>query len=217
MSATNHKDLALSVYPNQKTSKASGCGDEENYTLTLAPLTRTPKINFGHTKVNCQVERDLLIINPQQFQVKLNVFTKDKSIDNMELTIEKMSRLNVKLLWRPEAPDNSYKNTVLFEVINSEPLKFHVNCYGECTPTTTFKKLPIRKPLSTLQPTAHDSSSTTQRKNSMTLLRTATGCEEKLSASAQSPLTCHKFQYESIYNKQPISVSNRPLVSSIYN
>lgn len=69
MSATSHKDLTLSVYLNQRSKTTSG--DDENYTLTLAPLTRTPKINFGHTKVNCQIERDLLIINPQQFQVVL--------------------------------------------------------------------------------------------------------------------------------------------------
>lgn len=82
----------------------------------------------------------------------------------MELTIEKMSRLNVKLMWRPEGPDSNYKSTIFFEVTNSERLKFHVNCYGECAPTT-FKKPQIRKPLSTLQPTASDSSITTQRKN----------------------------------------------------
>ena len=97
-------------------------------------------------------------------KVKLNVFTKDLSIDNMELTIEKMSKLSVKLTWRPESADASYKSTIYFEVTNNERLKFHVHCYGECTPTTTIFKKPVRKPLSILQPIANDSSTTTQRK-----------------------------------------------------
>jgi hypothetical protein len=73
-SSAIYKDLELSVtIPGQQRAKAS-CAENENYSLTLAPLTRTPKINFGHTKTSCQVERDLLIINPQQFQVLVAFF-----------------------------------------------------------------------------------------------------------------------------------------------
>ena len=59
--------LAFSISP-AKPQKAKANEDDDDYVLTLAPFTRAP-INFGQVKMNTLVERNLLIINPQQFEV----------------------------------------------------------------------------------------------------------------------------------------------------
>lgn len=60
--------LAFSISP-AKPKKSKANEDDDDYVLTLAPFTKAPKINFGQVKVNTLVERNLLIINPQQFEV----------------------------------------------------------------------------------------------------------------------------------------------------
>jgi hypothetical protein len=123
----NSYGLAFSISP-AKAKKVSN-DDEEEYILTLAPFTKAPKINFGQVKVNTLVERNLLIINPQQFEVKLNVKNQELAIDNLELTIEKMSNINFKIKWQPDKPDN-YKYQIFFEVTNNARLKFLVHAFG---------------------------------------------------------------------------------------
>lgn len=85
----NNYGLAFSISPAKKKVKKPNDKDEddEEYTLTLAPFCKAPKINFGEVKVNTIVERTVLIINPQQFDVKLNVTNQDLEINNMELLI----------------------------------------------------------------------------------------------------------------------------------
>lgn len=142
--------LAFSISPAKPKHKSKNPeDDDEDYSLTLAPFTKAPKISFGSVKLNTLVERNLLIINPQQFEVKLNVVSQELSIDNMELSIEKNSNVNFKIKWQPDRPD-SYKYTIFFEVINNAKLKFLVHCYGHCIAPPAKK--PARKPFTTLQP-----------------------------------------------------------------
>lgn len=138
--------LAFSISPSKHKKKED---DEDDYTLTLAPFTKAPKISFGNVKVNTLIERNLLIINPQQFEVRLNVVSQELQIDNMELVIDKMSNVNFKIKWQPDKPD-SYKYTIFFQVINNAKLRFLVHCYGHCIAPPTKK--PARKPFQMLQP-----------------------------------------------------------------
>lgn len=159
--------LAFSISPAKKRAKKDDEDDEE-YTLTLAPFTKAPKINFGEVKLNTTVERTVLIVNPQQFEVKLNVTNQDLEINNMELTIGKQENISFKIKWQPEKPNN-YKYSIMFEVTNSVRLKFLVHAFGVCVAPPQKK---IRKPLSTFQPVKKDkpsssSSSAIQPTNSV--------------------------------------------------
>jgi len=145
--------LAFSISPARPSKSKDS--EEDDYSLTLAPFTKAPKISFGTVKLNTLVERNLLIINPQQFEVKLNVVSQELAIDNMELLIDKMSNINFKIKWQPDKPDN-YKYTIFFEVTNNARLKFLVHCYGVCT--APVAKKPVRKPFTMLQPIKKDKS-----------------------------------------------------------
>lgn len=140
--------LAFSISPAKHKPKSKHDEDDEEYILTLAPFTKPPKINFGQVKLNQQVERNLLIINPQQFEVKLNISNQDLKINNMEITINANTNIDFKIKWQPDKPDN-YKYSILFEVTNCARLKFLVHAFGVCLPDN--KKMP-RKPLTMLQP-----------------------------------------------------------------
>lgn len=145
----NSYGLAFSISPAKPKKPSKEDDENEEYVLTLAPFTKAPKINFGQVKPNTLVERNLLIINPQQFEVKLNVQNQELAIDNMEIIIAKMTNVNFKIKWQPDKPDN-YKYSILFEVTNNARLKFLVHAFGICTAPVVKK--PIRKPLSTFQP-----------------------------------------------------------------
>ena len=142
--------LAFSISPAKKKPKDKKSNDDdEEYILTLAPFTKAPKINFGTVKLNTLVERNLLIINPQDFEVKLNVSNQDLKINNMEIIIDRMTNICFKIKWQPDKPD-SYKYTILFEVTNCARLKFIVHAFGICPKPQEMPK--IRKPLTMLQP-----------------------------------------------------------------
>lgn len=147
--------LAFSISPAKPSKNKST--DDDDYSLTLAPFTKAPKISFGTVKLNTLVERNLLIINPQSFEVKLNVLSQELAINNLELIIDKMSNVNFKIKWQPDKAD-SYKYTIFFEVINNARLKFLVHCYGVCT-APVVKKGP-RKPFTMLQPIKKEKSAT---------------------------------------------------------
>ena len=151
--------LAFSISPathrtkakNGRHNNAADDDDDEEYVLTLAPFTRPPKINFGTVKLNQLVERNLLIINPQQFEVVLNVSNQDLRINNMEITIGKMTNIDFKIRWQPDKADN-YKYSILFEVVNNARLKFLVHAFGVCL-APPKKPAPVnRKPFTMLQP-----------------------------------------------------------------
>jgi hypothetical protein len=147
--ATNY-GLAFSISPAKKKPKdKKSTDDDEEYILTLAPFTKAPKINFGTVKLNSLVERNLLIINPQDFEVKLTVSNQDLKINNMEINIDRMTNICFKIKWQPDKPDN-YKYTILFEVTNCARLKFIVHAFGVCPKPQDMPK--IRKPLTMLQP-----------------------------------------------------------------
>jgi hypothetical protein len=141
--------LAFSISPAKKRANKTGDDEDEEYKLTLAPFTKAPKINFGQVKVNQAVERNLLIINPQEFEVKLKVSNDDLKINNMEITIAQMTNIDFKIKWQPDKPDN-YKYSILFEVTNCARLKFLVHAFGVCLAPEVAKK--HRKPLTMLQP-----------------------------------------------------------------
>lgn len=65
--------LAFSISPAKPKHKSKNPDDDDDeYSLTLAPFTKAPKISFGSVKLNTLVERNLLIINPQQFEVRFD-------------------------------------------------------------------------------------------------------------------------------------------------
>lgn len=142
--------LAFSISPCKKSNRKNK-DDDEVYILTLAPFTKPPKISFGTVKLNESVEKMLLIVNPQQFNVELNVTNTELNIDNIKLMIEKGAQIELKLKWEPSKPDN-YKYSIQFEVLNSARLKFIVHAFGICEKPDPKKKAPIRKPLTVLQP-----------------------------------------------------------------
>ena len=71
--------LTFSISPAKPKSKSKGQVDNEDNdsVLTLAPFTGAPKINFGQVKVDSQVERNFLIINPQEYDIDLKVRNHD--------------------------------------------------------------------------------------------------------------------------------------------
>ena len=115
---------SFSISPATRTnpSKSSNKDDDECI-LTLAPFRRVPKINLGEVKVNTLVERILLITNPQEFTVRLNVTNQDLDINNMEIDIPRNTQVDFKIRWQPEKP-GQYKYTITFELIESAKLKF---------------------------------------------------------------------------------------------
>ncbi|CAF0864329.1 unnamed protein product [Brachionus calyciflorus] len=145
----NSHGLVFSISPVKKQPKKKNQEEEEENILTLAPFTKPPKINFGQLKINESVERAVLLINPQQFDLDLVVTNNELNINNIQLKIEKGRNVNLKIVWTPEKPGN-YKFAILFEVTNSARLKFLVHAFGICIKPE--EKKPIRKPLNMLQP-----------------------------------------------------------------
>lgn len=164
----NAHGLVFSISPVKKQPKSKKDEEEEENILTLAPFTKPPKINFGQLKINDSVERSVLLINPQQFDLDLVVTNNELNINNIQLKIEKGKNINLKITWRPEKPGN-FKFAILFEVTNSARLKFLVHAFGVCVKPE--EKKPIRKPLNMLQPLKKKSESTTIQKKE-TLLST---------------------------------------------
>ena len=146
-SSTN--GLVFSISPCKKQPKSNNNDDDEKHVLTLAPFTKPPKISFGQVKVNEIVERYVLIINPQQFKVDLNIVNQALNLNNYPMSLEANQSANLKISWQPDKPDN-YKYTILFEVTNNAKLKFIVHAYGICLKPEPKKA--VRKPFSTLQP-----------------------------------------------------------------
>jgi hypothetical protein len=56
--------------------------------LFLAPYNKAPRINFGPVKLHDKVEKSLLVVNPQDFKLKLNIKSSDLNINNIEVEIE---------------------------------------------------------------------------------------------------------------------------------
>ncbi len=147
-SAVASTNLVFSISPAKKQMKKFD-DDDEKYMLILAPFNKSPKINFGHVKLNHIVEKCLLIVNPQEFDLVLNVKNQDLNINNMNINIGPKSNVNFKLKWQPIKPD-SYKFTIIFEVIDSR-LKFNVHAFGICDEPPKKPQGP-RKPFTVLQP-----------------------------------------------------------------
>jgi hypothetical protein len=143
--------LAFSISPAKPKPKTKGKtdDDDDDYVLTLAPFTKAPKINFGQVKMDAQVERNLLIINPQQFEVELKVSNQDLKIEDMIIKIEKLTNVDFKLKWQPDTPGD-FKYTIFFEVTNCARLKFIVHAFGVCPKPVAAPK--SRKPMVMLQP-----------------------------------------------------------------
>jgi hypothetical protein len=143
--------LAFSISPAKPKPKTKGQtdDDDDDYVLTLAPFTKAPKINFGQVKIDAQVERNLLIINPQQFEVELKVSNQDLKIEDMIIKIEKLTNVDFKLKWQPDTPGD-FKYTIFFEVTNCARLKFIVHAFGVCLKPVVAPK--SRKPMVMLQP-----------------------------------------------------------------
>lgn len=142
--ATAYSSLAFSISPCVKQKGKKNQEDDETYVLTLAPFTRPPKISFGTVKVNESVEKSLLITNPQDFDMELNVFNNELNINNIKLNIEKGQTVALKLKWEPTKADN-YRYTINFEVLNSLKLKFVVHAYGICEKIDPKKKPAARR------------------------------------------------------------------------
>ena len=148
----NSCGLAFSISPAKSRPKSKGAqtdADDEEYVLTLAPFTKAPKINLGHVKVDAQVERNLLIVNPQDFEVALKVSNQDLKIEDMMIKIENKASVDFKLKWQPDTPGD-FKYTILFEVTNCARLKFIVHAFGVCPKPVAVPK--PRKPMVMLQP-----------------------------------------------------------------
>ena len=160
VAATYGLAFSISPAPKKKPSKSSNKDeDDDEYILTLAPFTRVPKINFGEVKVNTLVERILLISNPQEFTVRLNVTNQDLDINNMEIDIPRNTQVDFKIRWQPEKP-GQYKYAITFELIEGAKLKFLVHAFGICkAPPPPKKVVQIpRKPLAMLQPLKREKS-----------------------------------------------------------
>lgn len=167
--------LAFAISPAKKQAhKNNGSDEDDNYILTLAPFTQVPKINFGQIKPQQTVEKNLLIVNPQQFRVELNVVNGELNINNIKLTLDKGEQLNLKLKWQPVKPDN-YKYAILFEVLNSARLKFVVHAFGVCIKPDPKKSKPApRRPFTVLQPvneTKKNGQSVTVNRNETIILK----------------------------------------------
>lgn len=212
----NSRVLSMSIVESDKLKTFD---ENECYCLTLAPMTRAPKINFGHTKVQSLVERQLLIINPQHFDVKLNVSFKDLVIDCMDLMIQKKSNIYLNIKWRPQAADN-YKHTIIFEVPDNNRLKFPVHCYGECT-GSVFQKPMIRKPLQSIQNLKMQNHGDSVTEKNKPIIKLSSGKENRNLLSLKTPRS-------SSNSRKPISgtslhpvVKDKPvqkfLFESIYN
>lgn len=150
MTASLISSLSFSISP-AKHKQRKDEDEEEEYILTLAPFTRPPKINFGTVKLNSFVERNLLIFNPQQFPVELNINSSELNINNIRLRVDQMENVNLKLKWQPDRVDY-FKYSIFFEVTNSARLKFVVHAYGVCVKPDPKKISAARKPFAMLQP-----------------------------------------------------------------
>ena len=156
--------LAFSISPAKPKPKSKGQADNEDNdsVLTLAPFTKAPKINFGQVKVDAQVERNLLIINPQEFEVELKVSNRDLKIEDMIIKIEKLTNVDFKLKWQPDTPGD-FKYTIFFEVTNCARLKFIVHAFGVCLKPVVVTK--PRKPMVMLQPLKREKNPTLKAVN----------------------------------------------------
>ena len=138
--------LTFSISPVKPKPKSRGQVDYEdnNSVLTLAPFTAAPKINFSQVKVDSQVERNFLIVNPQEYDIDLKVSNHDLNIKDMIIKIEKRTHIEFRLKWQPDTPGD-FKFTIFFEVTNRAHLKFVVYAFGVCLKPAVAPKL--RKPL----------------------------------------------------------------------
>ena len=139
--------LVFSISPSKKPTKKVD-KDEERALLILAPFNKAPKINFGQVKINQCIERSLLVVNPQEFGVKLNIKNTDLNIDNLEVEIERHGNIDFRIKWQPNKAD-SYKFSIIFEVSNSR-LKFIVHAFGICfepPKKKVYKNLTILQPI----------------------------------------------------------------------
>jgi hypothetical protein len=148
MSASNASlGLMFSISPAKKQEKKYD-KDEEKYMLLLAPFNKAPRINFGQVKPHEIVEKSLLVVNPQDFTLKLNIKNTDLNINNIEVEIERQANIDFRIKWQPEKAE-SYKFSIIFEVSNSR-LKFIVHAFGVCVEPPkkkVFKNLTILQPI----------------------------------------------------------------------
>jgi hypothetical protein len=153
--------LAFSISPARRPTKSQlksseDDGENEEYILTLAPFTRPPKINLGQVRANHSSARHLLIINPQQFTVALNINSTELHINNIALELLAGATATLTITWQPERPDH-YKYAIFVEVTNAARLKFLVHAYGVCVKSPDPKKTVLnRRPFTTLQPLRKD-------------------------------------------------------------
>ena len=138
--------FVFSISPAKKHVKKNN-KDEEKYMLILAPFNKAPKVNLGQVKIHDIVEKSVLIVNPQDFTLKLNIKNADLNIDNIEVEIERQGNIDFKIKWQPDKAD-SYKFSIIFEVLNSR-LKFLVHAFGICVEPPKKK---VYKNLTILQP-----------------------------------------------------------------
>jgi hypothetical protein len=157
MAAATSHGLAFSISPAKKQHKKK-TEDEEEHILTLAPFTKPPKISFGQVKVNELVERNVLISNPQHFPIDLVISNQELNINNLPVSIEANSTINLSIKWQPDLPNN-YKYAIVVECMNTARFKFIIHAYGICLKPEVKK--PVRKPLNSLQPLKKETSSKT--------------------------------------------------------
>ena len=143
--------LIFSISPPCKRQNRSKDENDEssNVMVILAPFNKIPKINFGQVKINKEVTRNLLIVNPQEFSLNLLVTSESLNLNKLEINIDKKTTINFKLIWRPTKVDK-YTFKINIDLKNSR-LKFQINAFGECIDepkrTKTRQKPTILQPV----------------------------------------------------------------------
>jgi hypothetical protein len=151
----------------------------------------------------------LLIINPQQFELELNIVSNELNINNIKLKIEKNESVSLKLRWQPCKPD-SYKYSILFEVLNSARLKFMVHAFGVCLKPPMAKKQAPRRPFAVLQPVKESggggAGKSTQQQSRNDTIVVEISQENRLTARTRTILKTKKYT-DDFYSKQSLMES----------
>ena len=190
--------------PCKKQTKKNDENDDSNIMLILAPFNKIPKINFGQIRINKEVTRNLLIINPQEFSLNLVIRSESLNINKLELNIDKKTTINFKLIWKPVKIDKcTFKINI--EIKNSR-LKFQITAFGECIgePAKKGKKQTILQPVRQKFELPNRRLETTYTLNSIT--NNATQLSEILyedDEDEEERVVCNLTRTQSICNQTP--------------
>jgi hypothetical protein len=161
----------FSISPAKKQSKNYDKDVEKNM-LFLAPFNKAPKINFGQVKPHDIVEKSLLVVNPQDFKLKLIIKNTYLNINNIEVEIERQANIDFRIKWQPKKAE-SYNFSIRFEVLGSR-LQFIVHAFGVCVEPPkkkVFKNLTI---LQTIRPIIQPKQKKNNKENNNNTINTKT-------------------------------------------